>query len=896
MQEPQRDVDTLLEQAAAQIRESSPEKQQVEEAAARVWSRLTSDGAQVAAVAAEVEEIRGCDDYQALIPAYLSGALPEARRMLLEDHSRECVPCRRALKEAREGKPVSTSTSRPRKGAKVVAFPYMKWALAAAAVLAGVLMAPVLLDMLGPSGPAATVATLDGPLFRVAESSHLPVVAGETIHEGEILRAGREGGSVIELRDGSLVELRARSEISIDEGRRGTTIELERGSVIVQAAEQRSRELYVATEECLVSVTGTIFSVNHGTKGSRVSVIEGEVRVDYSGDKAVLYPGEQLATNDYLSQVPFDAEIGWSRDLDQYLGLLAEYSQLRRDIRDVVPRPGLRYSSRLLDLMPENTVVYAALPNLGETITETRRVLQERLDESPVLAEWWREQGYEQFEPMADEIVARLGEFSDYLGEELAIGGALPPGGSEDDFAGPLALAEVIDGVGLRDFIEQQIADLAGQHGEEVDVVFLEDPFAPVVGAADEAIFLWIHSDLISASPFLEQIRQVARLVLEGESNPFTESAFYASILDLYAEGADILIAADLESIVTVATAEGEQSDAAAQEMAMFEKTGFSNAKHLVAEQKHFTGNTHHRVALTFTEARSGIASWLAAPAPMGSLDFISPDAKLMAAFVFKDPVALLDDLAAITGGFEGTEEALGLFEERHGLDLRDDFAATLGGEIAFAIDGPLLPMPSWKLVLEVYDPARFQWTVEQALADLNQKLALQGEDELDLGRDESGGRTFYRLPTQLGKIEAHYTFVEGYLVMAPSRVLLDQAIRFRNSGYSITDASRFSNLLPADSRNNFSALIYQDLAGVMQSMAERLGQGEVNPQQQQVLDELRAEAKPTLGYAYGETDRIILAASSHGDAFSGILLRLMGLENPLGFEQVWQETLQGLM
>ena len=41
--------------------------------------------------------IRGCDGFRALIPAYLAGALAEPRRILFEDHTRECVPCRRAL-------------------------------------------------------------------------------------------------------------------------------------------------------------------------------------------------------------------------------------------------------------------------------------------------------------------------------------------------------------------------------------------------------------------------------------------------------------------------------------------------------------------------------------------------------------------------------------------------------------------------------------------------------------------------------------------------------------------------------------------------------------------------------------------------------------------------------
>jgi len=32
------------------------------------------------------------------------------------------------------------------------------------------------------------------------------------------------------------------------------------------------------------------------------------------------------------------------------------------------------------------------------------------------------------------------------------------------------------------------------------------------------------------------------------------------------------------------------------------------------------------------------MASWLAAPGPMGALEFISPDANVVAAFVVKEP------------------------------------------------------------------------------------------------------------------------------------------------------------------------------------------------------------------------------------------------------------------
>ena len=50
---------------------------------------------------AQAEHIRNCDDFQSLIPAYLSQQLTSARVMLFEDHTRECFACRKELKAAR---------------------------------------------------------------------------------------------------------------------------------------------------------------------------------------------------------------------------------------------------------------------------------------------------------------------------------------------------------------------------------------------------------------------------------------------------------------------------------------------------------------------------------------------------------------------------------------------------------------------------------------------------------------------------------------------------------------------------------------------------------------------------------------------------------------------------
>lgn len=882
------DFDRLLDSATAQIENTQPDPAVAEEAAARVWNRLANAG-HSATRAAEVEQIDGCDDYQKLIPAYLDGELGDARRLLLEDHTRSCVPCRRALKSLREGKPLAVSppvqSTRPRRiDAKRTAPRFSRWAMAAA-LIAGLGVSLLLTHELDPFGnpDSATVASLDGDLFRLSSASHQPLAVGDVVREGQSIRTGREGGAVVELEDGSLVEMRARSEISIDESRRGTTIQLERGNVIVQAAKQRDRHLYVSTDDCLVSVTGTIFSVNHGTKGSRVSVVEGEVKVSYDGDEATLVPGDQVVTQNNLVTVPVADEIAWSRDVDHYLDLLEELTDLKRTLLQDVPRPGLRYASRLLDLMPDETVVYTALPNLGETVSETHRLLQERLANSPELAEWWAQQGQAGFQPMVEEVVGRLAELGDYLGSELVIGARLD---AEAEIDGPLVLAELADPAGMLDFIERQLADAGEQMGEGFDgeLIFVDDPFA-APSAGDDTILIWVHEDLLVGSGDGALLAQVASLVLEGTTNPFIGSPLYQDIASLYQDGVELMVAVDLATILAAT------HDGGSEEAVSFEAVGIDNVRHLLAEQKRSPTHTNHRLTVGFDGDRHGIASWIAEPAPMGSLDFVSPEAKAVVAAVFKDPVAMLDDLAALQGeDDDGLSQVFELFRDRHGLDLRDDLASAFGGEVAFAIDGPLLPSPAWKLVLEVYDPATFQWAVEQGLAELNTDLRQRGEEPIVLEHDESGGRTFYRLPFEA--MELHYTFVEGYLVATPSRALLDRALRFRESGYSIVDAPRFTALLPDDGRNNFSVVVYQDLGSTLGAIAERIAGEALNEEQQQRVEALEAETSPLLGYAYADTDRITVAAMSAGDTFSSLLLRVFGVKDPTSLDQIIPELL----
>jgi hypothetical protein len=91
-----------LDRAVEAVRLDAPDPEAVEASARRVWERLAAEAAPALADAsAEPERIRGCADVQALIPAWLEERLPMARAKLVADHTRNCVPCRRALLEAR---------------------------------------------------------------------------------------------------------------------------------------------------------------------------------------------------------------------------------------------------------------------------------------------------------------------------------------------------------------------------------------------------------------------------------------------------------------------------------------------------------------------------------------------------------------------------------------------------------------------------------------------------------------------------------------------------------------------------------------------------------------------------------------------------------------------------
>jgi len=925
MKRNKKELEAILDQTVDAVRAEQPDTHAIDTAASRVWARIAADqnissaATSPTAAAPASEHINNCGDFQTLIPFFLRHELSPARALLLEDHTQECIPCRKALKEARTGRTaaVRAQLNSPARltGANFTAW---RWAVAAS-VLVAVAVGALFLSNRLPSGGAlaATVESANGALYRVTDAGTLAMAVGEEIGKGVRVRTAKDSGAVVRLSDGSRVEMRERSEFSVTQNGQGVTLHLDRGDVIVEAAKQGAGHLFVATPDSLVSVKGTIFAVGSGTKGSRISVVEGEVHVNHSGADKVLLPGDQTTTGASLKPVSVKDDIAWSRNASRYAKMVTELAALRKDIAQQVPHPGVRYSTRFLDLAPEGTVLYAALPNLATTLGESHRIMQERIAQNPALSQWMREQESSTAHgPGLNQTMARVREFGQYLGDEIVVTAGTDAGGNPDAF---LVLGELKNAQGFRPFLEKQIADLKSAEKGAPKISIIDDPGAattttttaapaPATAAKTKGdrkvarkvinnneLYVWIRNDFFAASPKLESLRGLQATMNAPGTNRFAGTPFYSRIADVYREGAGLIVAADLERVIAQATSDAAKVGGQ-QRLDLYRQTGLLNLKHFVVEQKEVKAKTQSRAVLSFNEPRRGIASWLAAPGPMGALKFVSPDANVATAFVVKEPTLLVDDLL----GFMETaspdlRKRLRELETQNGLDLKRDFAAPLGGEFAFAIDGPVLPTPSWKMIMEVYDQQHLQQTFESVVGKLNAWAAQNGQKGLTLSAS-GGSPNIYTLRSVDFGLEVHYTFAEGYLIAAPTAALLTRALQYRESGVSLVTSARFTSALPEDGNTNFSAVFYHNLAPLLQPLAGAIGDRaqSLGEEQQKAIAAFAASSQPTLAYAYAQGDRITLAANTEGGPFGLSPGSLLGLPNSFAMQHILMEAMEG--
>jgi ferric-dicitrate binding protein FerR (iron transport regulator) len=816
-------LDAALEQAMIEIRDDTVDAAVIEAAAARVWANLAAH--------CQTEThapLHTCADFQALIPEFKAGHLPAARALLVKDHLHECVACRRVY----EGRVVAM----PAKAAPRRVNYTARWAVAATVVVAAGLSVWFAVDQYGNHTGRAFVQAVNGTVYEILPTGIQVLAAGQDLPDGVEIRTAKDSDAMLQLKDGSVVELRERSGFSSTRTASDLTIRLGRGSIIVQAAKRSGGHLYVATADCRVAVTGTVFSVTSGVKGSRVSVIQGEVHVSQDSNEKILHPGDQSVTSPNLEPVSVKDDIGWSRNREK---LTQQLESLRAGIAQI-RLPELRYASKLLGRLPANTVFFASIPNLAGYLGQTQNVFNQKMAESPDLRAWWSGHAAN-----AGPILEKLRAASEYLGEEIVVTGFTTADGKTQL---PVFFAEVKrPGFG----------------------VFLKEQHLPAGIAVEERNGLVAFGPKDAVAAFAGSAFAPSNAAPAGG---FQNTQFYARISESYRNGAGLLLSADLSALGHGQAIAG-------------------GARYFIAEEKEINHQMEARASLGFDGPRSGMAAWLADPSAMGTLDYVSAEATIVTAFVVKSPVAIVDGLVSLQNRnvAASTEKSLSGLREQTGVDVRKDFAMALGSEFSLSLDGSAIPVPSWKLVTEVYDPVKMQGALQKFAEAYSRETVKAGNQPLRIAQEVVEGRTYYMIAGGDGSplTEAHYTFADGYMIAGPTRALVSRALQVKSGRASVTHSAPFIALLPRDHYNNFSALIYQNLGTTLAPIISLFGglvpQGRGG--QANMMQSL-GNMKSTLIAAYGEPDRISVATSGNLMGMNLSNLITGNLQNAVPFTQ----------
>lgn len=549
----------------------------------------------------------------------------------------------------------------------------------------------------------------------------------------------------------------------------------------------------------------------------------------------LLFASECAAQAAPAAKQPDDA---FSQELSKHPGLPAEFSRLLDRLQKNLHYPPARAESRLLPLLPESTVAYLAYPNYGDLLHQALMIFRQEREESPVLREWWQQSEMAAAGPQVENAIERLYQLSQYLGDELVVSGDL------EGRAPKLLIVAEVRKQGLKMALEQVVSDFAGKSPPGV-IVFDEEELeiAKDRNPGQEPVVL-VRPDFLVAALDVATLRSF-NTRLDQAKRGFLSAPFSQRIQQAYQGGVTIVGAADLQSLLSLIPINTEQ------ERATFRRSGFADMKYLVWEHTTLAGQDVSEAELSFLGPRHGVASWLAAPARLGSLDFVSPKSLVAATVLLKSPPQILEDVQELARASHSDPfVSLAQMEQATHLSFKEDVLRPLGGEITFELDTFSPPEPVWKAIFQVNDGGHLQQTFSTLLATL--PFATKQSDE--------SGVTYHTVAIPNGEkvMEIGYAFADGYLVVASSREAAVEAVRLHSAGESLGKSKKLLAALPPGHPGGASAMFYQDSAAMAAAQFAKSAPGLAES-----LAKFGGEGSPSVLCAYGEETAIREAGAS---------------------------------
>jgi hypothetical protein len=790
-----------LEKALNEIRNENVNDKELAGAHDRVWEKLKTPGEAL------------CSEFQLQFPDYREGQLDGNHALLMEDHLSRCPQCRAKLAELKGERqatviPMRRASRWPRWGT---------WAAAAAVLLGVIYLGRSNIDTILAQGPRATVASVSGGLYLVPEGI---LKSGSVIGEKQVVRTGPGAHAVLQLADGSMVEVNERTELSVHAGWSGKIINLDRGDVIIQAAKQHRGYLRVQTRDSLASVKGTVFAVSTGLIGTVVSVVEGSVAVAQANSEILLSPGEQAASNPALAGSVQQA-ISWSPDAETYVSILASLAKIEKQIAGL-PAPQLRTQSRLIQYLPPGTMVYGAIPNLGDTITQAVGFMKQQSTENPAFGQWWNSNAGQGL----GQLIERIRTVTYLLGDEIVF--AFSVGSPEANSPAPVILAEVQPG---------KRTELAGA----LDLLRAQMGQSPVAYNLSDTLLVFSNSGT--------NLQWLMANLGQGASTPFA-----TEIAARYQFGVGWLLSIDMDSLLSRA-----HSD-------------FINAqqvKHLFLEQRDVQGVEENAVTVGFKGPRMGMASFLANTGSGGAAEYLSGDAIAAIYASTREPRQMFEELIAlISRSNPSVLSNLAEAEAKLGVKFSDDFAASLGTESALAIESFSTTGPVWVMAGLVNNASTLETVIQKLVEACNAEAVREGRTApATLQKEDIDGRAWMTLKfTQ--PLTITWTYDRGYMVAGSDRAVVLRAIATRSGGSPLIWSTSFKQQLSPSSGLHPSGFVWLNTKGAFQGFASMVP----NP----AIQKLISERDPILVVFSADSEQIRAVSRTR---LSGLIMDLMMLQ-----------------
>ncbi len=545
--------------------------------------------------------------------------------------------------------------------------------------------------------------------------------------------------------------------------------------------------------------------------------------------------------------------------LNKYPGLLPEFGQLVVKLQRNIQGPSPHNESRLLPLLPESTVFYAAIPNYGDVAHQTLKIFRDELQQSSVLRDWWQHGELATTAPKIEDSLEKLYQFHEYLGDEIVVFGTI-----EGRNPSLLFLAE-IHKPGLKNFLQQTIDHFAGKSKPGVralDPQELAD--AKDQGHTQELIVL-VRPDFAIAASDLATLRSFSAHLDQHGPSKFISSPFGQRVLQEYNGGVTAVGAADLHKILTQIPPDMQQ------EQSTFHRSGFADMKYLVWDHKKVAGQAVSQLELSFVAPRHGAASWLAKSAPLTTMDFASPHPMMGLTLALANPSQVFEDVKDFAGTSSSSPFAtLAQFEKALNLSLKDDLLKYLSGEFTLEVDSFTPRKPAWKAIFKVNDATRLQETLNALLATTH----------LEVQHADDGGITYnsFAIPSSTTTTKIAYAFADGHLIVASGREVAAAAIQSHRSGESLAKSKPLLATLPSGQSLDASALFFGDPIAMSSLQMRRFA-----PQMADPIEKLVGQGSPSvLGIYADDTTIRETSGSSSVDVGVGLVVAAVAIPNLL--------------